>query len=416
MLLDQPARAEWRTGWRIVFGAGLCAGLGIPLFYYVFSIFSIPMSTEFGISRGELANYQALLVIGALAAPLIGKLLDRRGFAVIFTISTLVVIACHIALATVVTAPLAFGLITLVYGVAGVGCGHLAYSRPVAAWFRHSRGLALGATAIGLALTAALASPLVAHLVESEGWRAGFWALAAAAGLIALPAALLLIRDVPSGDSPGAKPEIASVTGVSLLRNRDFWFLEFSNLGMAIAGAGLLSQLSPLAQEEGVSATAAAYGVTAFAIGQVTGRIVAGWFLDHAEPRRVAFIFTFFPALGFLALALFQLPLAAVVVAIGLIGIQQGAEIDLFAYFVARRFGLTNYGIVYGWIVSAGWMGNALGILLFGWLFVTRGSYALAELIGAAMLALAAVLIALVRLETHPSASSHSFPARPPAP
>jgi MFS family permease len=201
-----------------------------------------------------------------------------------------------------------------------------------------------------------------------------------------------------------------------VFKEADFWLLAGSILCMAIAGSGVLSQLSPLVQAEGISPQLAAYGVTAYAVGQLGGRLAAGWFLDHANPRHVAFLFTFVPAIGFLMLALLQLPLFAAVFAIGMIGVQQGAEIDLFAYFVARRFGVERYGSIYGWIVATSWIGNASGILLFGWVYVAQGSYVLAELIGAVLLAVAAILIALVRIDGAATVPSHMSPEPPQAP
>ena len=87
---------EWQRGWKIVLGAAIGSGLGIPLFYYVFSLFTNDMIKEFGVSRGEMANMQALIVVGALVAPFIGRLLDRRGFRMVFAICTLLVGAGHI--------------------------------------------------------------------------------------------------------------------------------------------------------------------------------------------------------------------------------------------------------------------------------------------------------------------------------
>jgi MFS family permease len=168
---------------------------------------------------------------------------------------------------------------------------------------------------------------------------------------------------------------------------------------MAIPGAGLLSQLSPLIQDEGIGPKIAALAVAAYSVGQVTGRVVAGWFLDRSDPRAVAIFFTAVPAIGLVMLSATALPAALAIAAAAMVGIQQGAEIDLFAFFTARRFGMTRYGRVYGGIVAAGWIGNAIGILGFGWLYVAMGSYAVPEAFGAVSLLIGAVLIAGVRLE-----------------
>lgn len=395
-----PKINEWQRGWRIVLGAAIGSGLGIPLFYYVFSLFSNDMIKEFGISRGEFSNIQALIVVGALVAPIIGRILDKRGFAMVFSFCTLTVAFGHLAMAGLVTSVTHFALIAFLYGAAGVGCGPLAYTRPVNAWFWDQRGLALGIVALGVALTAAVTPPLLASLIAAEGWRSGFVALAFVSTVVGLPLTLWLIKESPpEGPAGPQESKLSSGGDKSHFGDVNFWLMCGAMLCMAIPGAGLISQLSPMMQEEGLAPQIAAFGITGYAIGQVLGRIVAGYFLDRANPRVVGFVFTFVPAAGFLLLGLLDLTPWIAVFAVLLVGIQQGAEIDLFAWFTARRYGLARYGSVYGWIIAMGWIGNASGIVAFGWMHDYAGSYVVAELIGAGLLAMGAVMIALVKTE-----------------
>ena len=398
---------EWKRGWRVVVGAMVGSGFGMPLFYYVASIFTIPMTAEFGSSRGEMANIQALLVVGALVAPFIGRLLDKHGFAWIFGICTTLIVIAHLLMATVITSLTAFAFIAFVYGAAGVGCGPVAYTRPINAWFSTNRGLALGVAAIGSAITTIFVSPLLAYLVDTQGWRAGYGALALFGGVVALPIALLLIRDAPPEGVEEHTVSVEAHISQSFYRERDFWLLALAILFMSIPGAGLLSQISPLVQDEGISAAAAAWAISAYAIGQFTGRIVAGWCLDHGNPRTVAIIFTVVPALGFIMLSAMDLSLSLAVIAVGLVGVQQGAEIDLFAFFTARRFGVARYGAVYGSIIACAWVGNAVGILTFGWLYTLFGSYTLPEMIAAGLLVIGAIFIAAVQIDPPGLAAAH---------
>jgi MFS family permease len=391
---------ELQRGWRVLLGAMVGSGFGIALFYFASSLFTVSITKELGLTRGEFAGVQALLIVGALFAPFIGRLLDRFGFRWVFGISLSAVMLAHLALATVVSTYTALAIAILVYGIAGIGCGPLAYTRPINAWFKQKRGLALGLAAVGPALTVGAASYLLAWVIETHGWRAGYGVLAGLALFICLPVTLWLVRNEPP---EGVADQIFAPKAVSPPQNfyseRDFWLLAGAMICMSIPGAGLLSQVAPLMQDEGFDALTAASGVSAFGIGQVIGRIVAGWCLDRINPRIVALLFTAVPAIGFVMLWSADLPLSLAIAAVALAGIQQGADIDLFAYFTARRFGMLRYGAIYGSVIAAGWVGNAVGIISFGRLFDAYNSYAVAELIGAGLLIVGAILIASVRID-----------------
>lgn len=81
-----------------------------------------------------------------------------------------------------------------------------------------------------------------------------------------------------------------------------------------------------------------------------------------------------------------------------MIGLQQGVELDLFAYFIARRFPIAQYGTIYGTLHGFSWIGNATGIIGIGLLHDKLGSYSLAQGIGMAALTIGAVLVWAVKL------------------
>jgi nitrate/nitrite transporter NarK len=393
------AKQEWRRGWFIVLAAMCASGFGMPLFYYCFSLFTLPMSKDMGVTRGELASAQGLLVVAALTAPLVGGWFDRFGFRRVFAVSVAIMIIAHLATAMLVSELWQFALVALVYGLAGLGSGPLGYTRLVNAWFVQSRGLALGICALGVALTATVVPPLLASLIETQGWRAGLLVLAGLGAILCLPLTLVLARNHPVEDRIDSVSQSAPVVrDRTHLKDRDFWLLVASILCLSIPGAGVMAQVSPMVQEEGIGAQTAALGIVAFAQGQVAGRIIAGWFLDHVNPRWVAMAFTALPAIGFMLLAGFELTPALAIFCVGLIGIQQGAEIDLFAWFTARRFGMTHYGAIYGGVIAGGWLGNAMGVISFGWLHDATGTYVLVEMISTVLLLLGAMLICSVRL------------------
>lgn len=65
-------------------------------------------------------------------------------------------------------------------------------------------------------------------------------------------------------------------------------------------------------------------------------------------------------------------------VAAVLVGLGQGAELDLIPYLVSRYFGLRAFGEIYGSAFAVFTLGGVVGPLLMGMGFDSTGSYRLA--------------------------------------
>lgn len=390
--------SEWRSGWRVILGAALAAATGVNLLYYVFSIFIPPLQKETGWTLGQFSQLQALVGLGSLAAPAVGWAMDRWGFRRVYATGMALLTLLFVTVAIMPFVPSLFGLLVFITGLIGVLTTSISYTRAVAGWFVRNRGLALALAATGISLSAVVMPPLFETVIARDGWRAGYALLAALSGLIGLPAILFLLRAEPVRDKPVAVDVPEGEPDHAFFRTSAFWLIIASFMCFNLPGSGILSQMVPMMLEEGVSAKLAALGISAFAVGQVMGRLGCGALLDRANPSRVAFVFTLVPAFGCLALWGTNDTPWITLIAVGVVGVQQGAETDLLGYFIARKFGLDRYGMIFGWVQAAGWTSTISGILLFGRIHDLTGSYAPFQLMGVFSYALGAVLIGLVRL------------------
>ncbi len=388
---------EWQRGWRTVLGSGLAAGTGVSLLYFVFSMFIPQLQKETGWTLGQFSQLQALVGVGSLAAPLVGWAMDRYGFRKVWAIGMAAVASLYVIIGLAPMIPALFGATIFITGLIGVSTTSISYTRAVNGWFSRHRGMALAVAATGLSLAAVIVPPLLQPLIEVHGWRAGYFALAAAALLIGLPAIMFLVGDGVGAAKAEAQPH-QSYFDDSFYRTGAFWLLCIGYVGLNMPTSGMLSQMVPMLLEEGLTPAKAALGISAYAGGQFVGRLACGWLLDRTHPQRVAFFFTLVPAIGAALLWQTQGHYTAAMIAVAAIGVQQGAEVDLLAYFVARRFGLDRYGSIYGWVQVAGWIGTLCGILLFGKVHDWTGSYALFQ--GAAVFSFifAAVAFLCIRL------------------
>ncbi len=392
-----PEDSEWRIGWRIVLACAIANGTGISLLFYCFSLFLIPMSAELNMTRAETGQVQTLIITAVLGAPVIGRLTDLFGFRTVYVTCSLLLVAISVAQGLWISGFWSLALTVGLSGFLGGGTSAVTLTQPINAHFRKFRGRALGLVGIGVSLTTILIPPLL-QLVIAENWRWGFLAMAGLAGLVGLPAVLLLMPR-SAGQGSHRRGQARLPQDWSFARERDFWLLSMANLFAGMATGGAISQLAPMISENGLSPAIAALGLSTFAAGQFIGKVGGGWLLDRFEPRRMAILMTIIPSIGFLMFLQADPGMALLVLlACGMIGALSGADVDIYAYFVARRFGLGRYGSVFGALHGLGWIGIAAGITLFSRSHTMTGSYATAQTIAIGLLLVAATLLFPVRL------------------
>ena len=401
--MHAPAKpSEWTDGWRIVAAAALANATGISLLFYTFNLFVLPMAADLHLTRGQGGEIQAMIIAAALGAPVIGRLADRLGFHWLFLACTLAMVATELALWRWGNSFAALALGTAVIGFIGGGSASVLLTRPVNAHFTRYRVLALGMVGTGISLTTIFVPSWLQSVIATQGWRTGYLVLAAIALVLGLPAVLALMpRNATTRGAPAAAP-----LGRDYLRNRDFWLLVAANFCVGIATASAIGQLSPMLQERGLSPASAALGISSFAVGQFIGKLGGGWLLDRYDPRLVAALLNALPTIGFVLLLTQHGAFAPLMLAVGLIGVLQGADVGIFAYFVAHRFDVARYGTIFGALHGIGWIGTALGVIGVGLSYDRFGGYWAAQLAAIGLLLIAALLIPLVRLKPLPGPSA----------
>ena len=396
--------AEWRAGWRTVLGAGIGMGTGIALYVTVSSLFITRLQAEFGWSRGDLGTAGAVgFLAGAISLGVIGRFLDRVGF-------RRVVLVCVPGLSLVY---LAFALqsgsfalylgLMFIGGVFGAGTGAIAYTRPVIAAFDRQRGLALGVAASGLSLSAIAVPPLLSIVIVEDGWRAGLFALIGITLFVGLPLALYFLgqgRVATEAQLKAAEvaevPSAGNLTVPSMslneaVRGLRFWLILVALVAVNIPGAGVVGQLAPMLTDKGLSESAAAFLMSTYAVGLLVGRLSTGFALDRLPPSTVGMFMTGVPAVGVLMLLTAEPSFLFAAVAVSLIGLQQGSEVDLIAYFVSRSFGFEHYSTIFGAIAMAGALSTATGLVIFGQVHDATGTYTIALIVGAVAFGIGAV-------------------------
>jgi MFS family permease len=377
---------EWRANWTVGVAAFLAIGLSQGAYQSVSSLFVLPLQEAFGWSRSQIAYAHYALLAVAIAAPFFGRAVDRFGPRRIMLGGMLLSIAIYCGLAGMNGSLALFYLLTGLSGVIGLSASGLTCSRVISQSFVRSRGFSLAVARSGLALASAALPTVLFAIIARFGWRAGYLAEALLVLCLAFPAVWLWIgrargpastaRSVPDPDLPG---------WLHLLGDRRVWFLCVgAGLGYAPATA-IMSQLQPLLISKGVEAGPAAALVGMAGIASFVGALVTGSLVDRFWAPAIAFLFACGSAAGAVLLAshgAIDGPLAGL--AILLVGLGLGAEIDVVAYMVARYFGVRIFSTLYGMTVFFIAVSGAVGAAMLGVAYDHYGNYDVALLVIAA--------------------------------
>jgi MFS family permease len=223
--------------------------IGYGTLYYGFAILAADMAAELGWPVATLFGvFSAALLVGGLAAPAVGRAIDRHGAGPVLAAGSP---AAAAALAVTALAP---GGVTFVLGVAAMQLASAlvlydaAFAALVQAGGRHARRHITHLTLIaGFAST--IFWPLTAWLDAVLDWRGVLLAYGGMNLLVCLPLHLVIARRAGRASGDGAEPEPAAPAEAPLpapLRRRGFLLAAagFALLGFLLSA--VLAQMVPM--------------------------------------------------------------------------------------------------------------------------------------------------------------------------
>ncbi|HEV2201911.1 MAG TPA: OFA family MFS transporter [Bryobacteraceae bacterium] len=268
-------------------------------------------------------------------------------------------------------------------GGLGMGMGYICPVPPITKWFPDKRGLMTGAAVMGFGGGALIMSPIAARLVQSRGVPVtllGFgitW-------VIVIPLVVRLFKDPPPGWVPEGWQPVTRVAKAATTRDYvpaeavktwRFWLLGAMLSLNSAAGIMILSQASPLAQQQtGLGVVAAGTVVGIIAIFNAGGRMFWPWVSDTIGRAQVFFLLFAIQVGLFFALPSLHRPLLFTI-GVCAIALCYGGGYGLMPSMTADFFGPKYVGGIFGWILL-GW-GFVAGPapLLIAYVRQTTGTY-----------------------------------------
>ena len=386
-----------------------------------FGVFVVPLTDEFGWSRGSLSLAIAIgWLLNGVSQPFVGRLYDRLGGRTVISVSLLVLGGSTMLLSQ--TNSLWF--LVLVYGVvmsiASGGASLVTVHAVLSRWFYRRRGAALGISSAGASAGSMILVPFATYLILLAGWRTSWTVLGAMILVLAVPVAFLIIRDDPAdigerpdgdGRLPGRATDGRSETRRAPLetdnwqgsfRSPPIWQMSAAYFVCGMTTAILSAHYVPFAIDRGASP-----GMAAMAFGLMTGLnalgvIAVGLMSDRFERKYL--LASLYAVRG--------LAYAMLVLAPGMWGIWGFAFIAGFSWIAtapltssltADIYGVRNMGTLGGISTLAHQTGGALSIWLGGVMYDIYGSYDLPFAIAGSFLVLASIASYSIREKQYSS-------------
>jgi MFS family permease len=417
-LQSRLARAlPFYYGWVVFGGAVGISFSSRPLMSVAtLSVFLVPMTQEFGWSRGFFSGAVSLGGICAVVmSPLAGRIIDRYGSGMVLAIISTIAGICGIGLAGVSQQWMFYSLYVPGRAVFA-GPMELGTSTAVSNWFLRRRPFALALLSVwqGIGLAS---MPLVAQVIISGwGWRTSWAALGIyTLALGVLPVMLLMVRrpedlgleaDGSSrarsvdADSEPAQPSARSIDASSeqnltvgeAMRTRAFWILALFSLAGFIIQAGVsLHQVAHFISQ-GVPGPVAALTASTFAIAQTIGVIVWARLARRVPLRFLLSAAGFMAAMGTIGIAASSTLIGGAPAAF-VLGMAVGGFHLLLRLIFADYYGRQYLGGIRGVTIGAQISGQVLGPLIAGLMFDYSRSYWTTFLAFAAAVSLASLVV-----------------------
>ena len=276
----------------------------------------------------------------------------------------------------------------------GAGTIPVTWTRAITSIFFTQRGLALGIMLSGTGICAIIIPQLTVWITTEYGWRIAYRGLAALPLFFAGPLVYLFFKPARSliEGSEAAKASEQGLTFSEAIRGHRFWILLISIFLVYIAMSGMVPNLIPALQDQGISAQKAATAISIFGIAVIAGRLIVGYLVDKLWAPGVAAIAISLPVIG--SLMLIGAPSFSIAcIAAAFLGFAAGAELDLMAFLAAKYFGLLHYAKIYAVLYSALALASGVAPMLFATIFDVTGSYNMGFLFGAGFFGIGAVMI-----------------------
>jgi MFS family permease len=370
------------NGWLIVGVTFLAAALTMGTSNYAFGQFIPHLEQEFDWHRTAIKASLSFMAVGALASPLIGRIMDRYGAKPVMAVS-LTLFGLSFLLRPLMTDLWHWYALSFMQFVALTGTSLLPAGRLVGIWFPKHRGRVMGLSMMGNNFGGATMPAVVWLVLSTASWEAAFVVIALIAFAIAI-LSLIVVRERPVNTSSrisnvedATLPPDAALTGWTLseaLRTKSIYAMAMAMMLASFTSSGVLPWVSVHLANEGMSESVVPRALALMATFGMMGKLSFGYLAEVFTARR-AMMLSLGGQIIFISLMVGYPTSPMVWVSVPLYGLCMGAYGVLVPLIVQEAFGLKYYGSISGLISMATVVPFALAPLMAGASFDITESY-----------------------------------------
>ncbi len=368
-----------------------------------FSLFAIPLTTQFGWSSSEFSMAYTIYMfvycaVGFLGGMIAEKLKPRTAI----YLGLLFFASGWFLTGSASSIPQLY----IFYGImAGAGAGMIypACLPTALKWFPDKSGSISGLVQAGASCGPFIMSPIAQYLISTYG-ACSACRILSAVFLIGVGSVAWMIVPCPEGWVPEGwvptkdqKKELgkSNYSTLEMIKTPIFWVMLLIFIFANAAGTMMISAVSPIAQVQiGQSAMTAAMCVSIMTLSNMLGRIGFGFIYDHLKGWNSLLLVLSINALSMCMLTEAK-SLSYFILCISLVGFSFGGLLVVFAPIVKTVFGTRFYNRNYGLIFIGYGIGAFVGPKISAGFYDSTNSYVMGY-IGSAVLALCAVLLVFV--------------------
>ena len=377
----------WHYAWVIVV---IIAGMQIvgTSIRMAFGVFIDPLEQQFQWSQGGIGfTYALCSIVSALVSPWAGNIGDRFGAkrAMIFGTSLFLV---GMILTAFITELWHFWI---TYGLV-LGVAQAIFLVPlipaVMIWFRRHLGLAMGLVMASWGLGPALATPLIAYMLEVIGWKASFLVLGMASFVLMLimiaifrnrPGDISVLAYGTEADDPPLSDRLPPLELLEefkghMRKTAAYWNMSSIHFLGCVGHAVILIWIIPMATQGGLTLVGASLIITVMSVVSIVTRLTTPILCERFGVRRIMTGFYILQGAPVLLLFAPEIPGVFYIFAITF-GVGYGGETGGFPILNRKYFGYAPMGGAHGFQMLGAGIGMALGGWVGGPIFDLFGSY-----------------------------------------